>query len=248
MLSYWFMFPVAIIVACLATGSGFGTGLLFFSIFVWGLKLSFSQALGTALLAELLAMACAMIFYTRQKQVEFDIAWPMIIVSFPGLVAGLHLVRSANPVVAKIFFGCVVLLCAFWMLLSLRARAAHNHSHLLVEEVIPYVWVPFFGGLSYGMTSMGMAEMLLPVLARRLKIEIHRAIATVVFVEGAVAAMTAVLNIGEGRIKWEVIIFVAPGAIIGGRLGPILAKLTSEQPLKLIFSVFAMLIGFQMLI
>ncbi|MCP4694526.1 MAG: sulfite exporter TauE/SafE family protein [Desulfobacterales bacterium] len=244
---YWFMLPVSILVACVATGSGFGGGIIFFPIFIFALDLSVPMAVGTGMITELCGMTSAIISYTRQKQVEFEIAMPMIIISFPGLLIGLHIVRVLNPAYSKLFFGFVVLLCGLWVLHSLRERGNNTRSGLFVEDMIPYAWVPFLGGVSSGITSVGTAEMVLPLLERRMKLEMHRAIATTVVVEGAVGWLATAVNIWEGQICWDVAIFTTTGVIIGGRLGPMVSRQFAPKPLKLVFSFFVILASLQII-
>ncbi len=247
MIDYWFMFPIAIVVASLATGTGFGGGILFFPIFIYGLNLSVPEAVGTGMITELCGMTSAMITYTKQRQVEFDLALPMIIISFPGLVIGLHLVSSVNPAIPKTIFGVAVIFCALWVLMSIRETTKNTNANVLVEEIFPWAWVPFLGGISSGMTSVGTAESVLPVLDRLLKIEIHRAIATTVVVEACVGWLATALNIYEGQIRWDVAVFTTAGVIIGGRLGPMVSCLIAEKTLKLVFSTFVILAGLQMI-
>ncbi len=247
MFDYWFMFPIAIGVASLATGSGFGGGILFFPIFIYGLNLSVPEAVGTGMVTELCGMTSAMVSYTKQKQVEFDLALPMIIISFPGLVIGLHLVASVNPAIPKTIFGLAVIFCALWVLMSIRASTKNTNANMLVEEIFPWAWVPFIGGISSGMTSVGTAESILPVLDRLLKIEIHRAIATTVVVEACVGWLATALNIYEGQIRWDVAVFTTTGVIIGGYFGPMVSRLIAEKVLKLVFSIFVILAGIQMI-
>ena len=248
MLEYWFMFPVAIVVASLATGSGFGGGILFFPVFIYGLHLSVPEAVGTGMVTELCGMSSAMICYTSQKQVEFEIALPMIIISFPGVLAGLYIVQTVNPAYPKFFFGVVVLLCALWVLHSLKDKRPNTGSNLLVEDMIPYAWVPFFGGISSGITSVGTAETILPVLDRMMKVEIHRAIATTVMIEGAVAWLATSINIWEGQICWPVAAYTIAGVAIGGRVGPMISRRIDASVLKIIFSIFVIIAGLQMII
>lgn len=247
-MQYWFMLPVAICVASLATGSGFGGGILFFPIFIYGLKLSVPEAVGTGMVTELCGMSSAMISYSAQKQVEFEVALPMIIISFPGLLIGLYLVQAVNPAYPKFFFGIMVLMCALWVLHSLRDKTQNTGAHLLVEDMIPFSWVPFVGGVSSGITSVGTAETLLPVFNRLMKIEMHRAIATTVMVEGAVGWLATSINIWEGQICWPVAVFTVSGVAIGGRLGPTISRHIDGRFLKLLFSFFVIIAGLQMII
>ncbi|CAN2041173.1 putative membrane transporter protein [Candidatus Magnetomoraceae bacterium gMMP-15] len=244
---YWFMLPIAVVVASLATGTGFGGGILFFPIFVQILHLSVPEAVGTGMITELCGMTSAMITYTRARQVEFEVALPMIIISFPGLLIGLYLVQVINPIYLKVFFGLAVIFCALWVLFSLKKPKTNLNSNILVEEIIPYSWVPFMGGISSGITSIGTAETILPVLDRLLKVEIHRAIATTVMVEGVVGWLATAINIWEGQIRWDVAVFTTIGVIIGGRLGPLFSSLITASILKLIFSFFVLFAGLKMI-
>lgn len=248
MFEYWFMFPVSIVVASLATGSGFGGGILFFPIFVHILGLSVPEAVGTGMVTELCGMSSAMISYSAQKQVEFEIALPMIIISFPGILAGLYIVQAVNPAYPKFFFGLVVLMCALWVLYSLREQSTNRGSNLLVEDMIPYSWVPFFGGISSGVTSVGTAETIFPVLDRMMKIEVHRAVATTVMIEGAVAWLATSINIWEGQICWPVAVYTMAGVTIGGRVGPMVSKRIDAGFLKTVFAIFVIIAGLQMMI
>ncbi|MBL0732558.1 MAG: sulfite exporter TauE/SafE family protein [Desulfosarcina sp.] len=247
MFQYWFMFPVAIVVASLATGSGFGGGILFFPIFIYLLDLSVPEAVGTGMVTELFGMTTAMISYARQKQVEFEIAFPMIIISFPGLLAGLYIIQVVNPAWPKMFFGLLVVLCALWVLVSLKEPETNTGSHILIEEFIPYAWVPFIGGVSSGASSVGTAETILPVMERCLKVEVHRAIATAVVVEGAVGWLATSINIWEGQIRWEIAFFTAGGVILGGTIGPSIARYVDAKFLKLLFSFFVIMAGVHMI-
>ena len=247
MFEYWFMLPIAVVVASLATGSGFGGGILFFPIFIYGLGLNVPEAVGTGMVTELCGMTSAMICYVRQKQVEFEICFPMIIVSFPSLLFGLHIIQLINPAYPKMFFGLVVISCAVWVLMSIRSATVNTKSHFLIEHIIPYLWVPFFGGLSSGITSVGTAETILPLMERKLKLEIHRAIATTVMVEGAVGWLATAINIWEGQIRWDIAAYTMTGVIIGGNLGPYVSSYISDKTLKIIFAFFVIFAGVHMI-
>jgi len=119
MTHYWFMFPVAILTASMATSSGFGGAIIFFPIFIYVLKMSVPEAIGTGMVTELCGMTSGMIGYTRQKQIEFSMAFPMVLLTIPGVVIGLHLVMVLNEAILKIFFGLIVMCCAVWTFMSM---------------------------------------------------------------------------------------------------------------------------------
>ena len=242
-----FMFPVAICVAALATGSGFGGGIIFLPIFVYVLHMTVAQSVGTGMVTELCGMTSAMIGYVRQRQIEYGMAFPMVLLSIPGVVIGLHLAIVVNEAILKIFFGLVVMGCAVWTFASMVEKRYGNREGLNAEEIYPFSWVPFIGGVSSGLSSVGTAETIFPLLERIYKINVHRAIATTVVVEGLVGWVATSINIWEGQIRWDVAVFTMTGVLIGGQLGPIVNRIAPVSVLKVIFSVFVFLTGTKMI-
>ncbi len=244
---YWFMFPVAILTASMATSSGFGGAIIFFPIFVYVLKMSVPEAIGTGMVTELCGMTSGMVAYTRQRQIEFSMAFPMVLLTIPGVVIGLHLVMVLDEAILKVFFGLVVTCCAVWTFASMAEKHYGNREGFLTEEIYPFAWVPFIGGISSGLSSIGTAETSFPLLERVYKMNVHRAIATTVVVEGLAGWVATSINIWEGQIRWEVAIFTMSGVLIGGQLGPIINRLARGSLLKTFFSLFVFLTGIKMI-
>jgi uncharacterized membrane protein YfcA len=244
---YWFMFPVAVLTASIATGSGFGGAIVFFPIFVYVLKMAVPEAIGTGMVTELCGMTSGMIAYARQRQIEFSMAFPMVLLTIPGVVIGLHLAMVLDEAILKVFFGLVVIVCALWTFVSMAEKRYGDRESFLTEEIYPFAWVPFLGGISSGLSSVGTAETVFPLLERVYKMNIHRAIATTVVVEGLAGWVATSINIWEGQIRWEVAIFTMSGVLIGGQLGPIINRLASGSLLKMLFSLFVFLTGAKMI-
>jgi len=247
MTHYWFMFPVAILTASMATSSGFGGAIIFFPIFIYVLKMSVPEAIGTGMVTELCGMTSGMIGYTRQKQIEFSMAFPMVLLTIPGVVIGLHLVMVLNEAILKIFFGLIVMCCAVWTFMSMAEKRYGTREGFMTEEIYPYAWVPFIGGISSGMSSVGTAETVFPLLERIYRMNVHRAVATTVVVEGLAGWVATSINIWEGQIRWEIAIFTIAGVLIGGQLGPIINRLAPGSLLKILFSLLVLLTGIKMI-
>jgi len=243
----WFMFPISILVAMTATGSGFGGGIIFLPIFIYFLGMTVPESVGTGMVTELVGMSSAMVGYIRQRQIEYGMAFPMIMLTIPGVIIGLHLAMVTNEAVLKVFFGLVVMGCAVWTFFSMARKKYGNREGLGTEEIYAFSWVPFLGGLSSGLSSVGTAETIFPVLERVYKLNVHRAVATTVMVEGIAGYVATSINIWEGQIRWDVAIFTMTGVLCGGQLGPLLNKFAPEAVLKILFSVFVMLTGAKMI-
>jgi hypothetical protein len=244
---YWFMFPIAVLTALMATSSGFGGAIIFFPIFVYALGMKVPEAIGTGMVTELCGMTSAMIGYTRQRQIEYSMAFPLVLLTIPGVVIGLHLAMVLDEAVMKIFFGLVVAACAVWTFVSMAERKYGNREGFLTEEIYPYAWVGFAGGVSSGLSSVGTAETVFPLLERVYNMNVHRAIATTVVVEGLAGWVATSINIWEGKIRWEVAILTMSGVLIGGQLGPVFNRLAPGSILKIVFSLFVFLTGVKMI-
>ncbi|MBN1880808.1 MAG: sulfite exporter TauE/SafE family protein [Deltaproteobacteria bacterium] len=243
----WFMFPISILVAMTATGSGFGGGIIFLPIFVYFLGMTVPESVGTGMVTELVGMSSALVGYVRQRQIEFNIAFPMIMLTIPGVIIGLHLALVTNEAILKVFFGLIVVGCAIWTFVSMAEKKYGNREGLGTEEIYPFAWVPFLGGLSSGLSSVGTAETIFPVLERVYKLNVHRAVATTVMVEAIAGYVATSINIWEGQIRWDVAIFTMTGVLCGGQLGPILNRFAPEAVLKILFSMFVLLTGAKMI-
>lgn len=235
-LVYWKIFPVAIVVASLANSSGFGGGIIFQPIFIGIMGFHPAQGVATGMLTELCGMSSGAIRYIRQRQIEFDIAFPLILLGVPGLIIGNHLLTILSPEILKIIFGALIFVIAIWTLTSAIQKKKGTRYAIGADEVYPVFWVPFFGGISSGVSAVGTAESMFPLLERYLKVQPHRAIATAILIEASMNWLATALNLSSGLIRWEVAIYTIPGVIIGGQIGPRIAKWLPSLTLKYFFA------------
>lgn len=235
-LIYWKIFPVAIVIASLANSSGFGGGIIFQPIFIGIMGLHPAQGVATGMLTELCGMSSGAIRYFKQGQIEFDIAFTLILFGVPGLIIGNHLLTILSPDILRIIFGTLVFIVAVWTLVSTIQKKKGTRYNIEVEEVYPVFWVPFLGGVSSGVSAVGTAESMFPLLERYLKVKPHRAIATAILIEASMNWLATALNLSSGLIRWEVAIYTIPGVIIGGQLGPRIARWLPALTLKYLFS------------
>ena len=234
-LVYWKIFPVAILVASLANSSGFGGGIIFQPIFIGIMGLHPAQGVATGMLTELCGMSSGAIRYFKQRQIEFEIAFSLILFGVPGLIIGNHLLTILSPNILKIIFGTLVFIVAVWTIVSAIQKKKGTRAGIDVDEVYPVFWVPFFGGVSSGVSAVGTAESMFPLLERYLGVQPHRAIATAILIEASMNWLATALNLSSGLIRWEVALYTIPGVIIGGQIGPRIAKWLPSLTLKYLF-------------
>ena len=81
------------------------------------------------------------------------------------------------------------------------------------------------------------------MLEKGLKLKTKKANATAIWVEAMGDWIITILNLQAGLIIWKIWIFTGTGVIIGGQIGPYIAKYLPEKILKLIFSLAVIVIG-----
>ncbi len=129
---YWFMLPVAVLVATTAMLSGIGGAALFTPIFLiifpalgpeYPLQ-SATAAFGAALLTQTFGFASGLVGYWRKRLIDVGSALPFIIVAVPFAVAGALASHLAHEVALKATYGALMAVGA-WVMLR-RGRYARG--------------------------------------------------------------------------------------------------------------------------
>jgi len=126
---YWFMFPVAIVIATTAMLSGIGGAALFTPMFLivfplLGAEYTMSTAvtaIGAALLTQTFGFASGFIAYQRQGLIDYKSALPFIAVAVPIAILGALLSQTAD---ANLLKGTYAVLMAILSVTLLRRPAS----------------------------------------------------------------------------------------------------------------------------
>jgi uncharacterized membrane protein YfcA len=250
---YWFMLPVAIAVASCAMLCGIGGAALFTPIFILVFPLlgpdyvldSTVAAIGTALLTETFGFSSGFIGYLRKGTIDFVLARRFLWVSVPVGVLGAWS--------AHLFFeGWIIAGYALLVLVLGTVLMFFHHQGLADPQTIEtleaagmrevtdsdgrqYAYArPVLGigarsatGLGAfltGVVSVGIGEVVVPLLTRR-RVPVAIAAATsvaVVIATAAAASITLIAQIAAagGAVAWHLVAWTIPGVLIGGQIGP----------------------------
>ena len=113
---------------------------------------------------------------------------------------------------------------------------------------IKYLIISIIGGIISGLTGIGGGTVMVPLFTSFTKMQQHRAHANslVIVIFGATAAL--ILYIIRGDIDWAVALILGLGGIIGGQIGAKIMHVTPDRRLKLIFSIFLIIVGIRLLL
>lgn len=241
--SYWYMFPISLVIAILANSSGFSGGVLFQPIYNLFLNVPIAGSVATGIATETVGMTSGAARYFWQKKVEKEVGLVLVMLTIPGVVLGTHLILIVDANILRFFLGIVIISIAVLQFSSATQGKYGSRQDLPVEDVYPYMWLPVVGGFFSSTTGTGICETSQPLLERGLKVKTRRANATAIWVEAMGDWIITILNLQAGLIMWELLLFTGTGVIIGGQIGPMVAKYMPEKALKIVFSIAVVIIG-----
>ena len=98
------------------------------------------------------------------------------------------------------------------------------------------------------MLSISMGEWLVPMLRTKLSMKMNSSIVTsIAIIFGTCIAAATAHQLMGGQAELGVVLWAAPGVIIGGQIGPRIATRINERLLKEIFVFLLTLIGIHLI-
>lgn len=240
---YWYMFPVAIVIAILANSSGFSGGVLFQPIFNLFLHLPIQTSVATGIATETVGMTSGAIRYIYYKMVELPLGFTMLMLAIPGVVLGNHALIVINGDLLKLILGFIILFVATMQFVNAIRKTFGKRDHVPVEDIYPFMWIPPISGFFSAATGTGVCELSQPLLEKGMNMKTKRANATAILIEASADWVITILNLQAGMILWKLWIFTGAGVIIGGQIGPFISRFLPERIIKVIFATAIVVIG-----
>jgi len=240
---YWYMFPVAVVVAVLANSSGFSGGVLFQPIYNLFLNIPIQTAVATGIATETIGMTSGALRYIYYKMVELPVGFTMVMLTIPGVVLGNHALLVINGDLLKLVLGFIIIFIASMQFINALRKFYGVKENIPVEDIYLFMWIPPVGGFFSAATGTGVCEISQPFLERGLNVQTKRANATAILVEALADWVITILNLQAGLIMWELWIFTGSGVLIGGQLGPYFARFLPVRFIKIVFSISVIIIG-----
>lgn len=213
-LQYWFVFPIAILIATVAMASGVEGATFFSPLFILALGLPPEVAIGTALITEVFGFASGLFAYFRKRLIDYRLGAALLMVTIPLAIVG----TVASGIIPAVYLQVILGVGLFVVALSFLRQPKHEDvvnldatirrdyggpqaatSLVTAEgEEIRYTvcnrtegrLLSGIGALFMGMVSTGLGEMNGYFLLQRCRVPSKVSVATSVFVV-AVTALIA---------------------------------------------------------
>lgn len=205
-LQYWFMLPVAVLIATVAMASGVGGATFFAPFLIIVLRLPPEVAIGTGLITEVFGFASGLYAYARKRLIDYRLGLSLLAVTIPAALVGTWVAGLISPDILKTILGVGLFAVALSFLrvpehkdivrLDLAIQdeyggdLAETHIHTADGEDIHYKVcnrtegriIAGIGGLFVGLISTGLGELDEYFLLRRCHVPSKVSVATSVFV------------------------------------------------------------------
>ena len=221
-LQYWFMFPIAVLIATVAMASGVGGATFFSPLFILALGLPPEVAIGTGLITEVFGFASGVFAYARKRLIDYRLGLALLMATIPMALLGTWVAGWMDPDILKVVLGVGLFVVALSFLRAPEHKDVKRMDAAIEEEYggekaetclltaegeeIHYTvcnrtegrLIAGIGGLFVGMISTGLGELNGYFLMQRCRVPSKVSVATSVFV----VAITALVASGGHMVRF----------------------------------------------
>ncbi len=246
------IFLVGVFAATIANSTGAGGGIVFLPVFM-SLGFSVTESLATSFAIQCFGMTSGslswMIHAHKEKscfKTHWEQLYPILFIAVLGSCTGLLLAQAYFPKDAlniELLFSIFSLLVGLFILYrTLMNKGQYRKSNILnKKEIIGFMVVSLVGGAITALLSIGIGE-LLAIYLIWLGYRVNFAIAVAVCVTAmSVLAAVPYYIFQDPAINLSLLLFVAPGALIGGYFANRLTLYLGAYRVKIFISLWIIL-------
>ncbi len=261
-LAYWYLFPIAILIATIAMSSGTDGAIFFSPLFMLGLELEPKVAIGTALVTEVFGFTSGFIAYVRAKLIDYSLAGQLLIFSVPLAIFGALVADWIPDQVLKGVFALGVLFITYHMYRDYKeehepgmvagAEETVGEKRCVIDRkgrrydfVLKQKWLgrtfSAIGGFFVGTMSAGLAEILEYRLVSQCRVPAPVAVATTIMVVVITVFFAAGMHAyhffhtassADMERIGYIVMYTIPGVLLGGQLGPWVQSKVDERQMQ----------------
>lgn len=248
MLDSWLSLPMGIVIATVVSTVGIGGGILWMPFLLIILKLRPDTAVMTSLLIQTAGMGSGTVAFWRKKQVDFRLMLLFWAVTLPGIGIGALLTRVLAPTHLELILGTLTLVTAFVFVSANQRYGDTGKKRAEISTARQYGWIIGSMAVVSGMLSISIGEWLVPLMRSKLSLRMAVAVGTSIATIFGTCVLGAIFHaIMGGRVDLPALFWAVPGVIIGGQIGPRIAKRINDRVLKDVFIFLLTLIGIHLI-
>ena len=222
-LEHGFLTPVSVVAAAIANATAIGGGFLFLPFFLLIYQLSAAESLKLALATQAFGMTSGALGWSRVRIVGPALALAAL-ASGLGMAVGTF-VWQVDALTIKSVFGWASIAVGGVLWLELRFGGGQTAERMGpgAARAFGFAVACAAGGVLNAWISIGIGEVVALYLLFVYRIRMDYAIATGVAALAFDSLLGFAFHSVLGGIRWDLLVFTAPGVVVGGRLGAKLA-------------------------
>ena len=261
--TYWYMFPIAIVIATIGNMAGIGGGPFFSPIMILLLQLQPATAIATTVFTKAFGTSSGSFAYFKRELIDFEVALKLLVFILPASLLGLYLIGIVPKNILQIILGIGIVLIAYNIFKSpreheLKGRSGHEiiwfsrkRKTQLSKSYANQLRLLFggplcaLGALSDTLIGSGLGEINDYFLIVKSRIPTKIAVGTSIFIIAVTAIISSIGRLfGSATPVLGILIFTIPGVIIGAQIGAALSSHFKPDMLKRVLSVTLLVVGF----
>ena len=252
-LLYLYLFPLGILVASLALSAGVSSSNFWIPIYFIWLGIDPRTSFWLALLTMIFGFGSGILRHEINKNINWTIVKQYLKIAVPFAILGALLVPFAPANLLLELFGTFVIMYGAFLVYHFGLFYQRNEPRVSESREKIYWFRAAVAGFLQGLIATGTGKIIMPCLLRNCRIrtpaEAVGSTAVIIFVVTLFAAIfrltpdfTSTLA-GQGDLILNIMMWVAPGVIIGGQIGPSVAKRLSEREIRVYVGILLVFVG-----
>ncbi len=249
------------LIGILAAMTGVGGGIFIVPLLTIGYGLIPQQAVGTSLGSIIFTAMAATYSYARQRRIFYRLGLLMAGGSVPGAYFGAYMTTVVSPRGLGLAFGAFLFLISVRMILNdLGSSADPSSEGFSLPSVSEKDYLPsflamgrgllfgFLAGFGSGFFGVGGGVLAVPAMNFGLRIPIHYATATSMFIMILTSVSGAAKHTLAHHVNWGFALLLAFGTVFGAQVGAGFSRKVSARMLRRIFGVVMLVVSIQMVL
>ncbi|MCA0758659.1 sulfite exporter TauE/SafE family protein [Paenibacillus sp. N4] len=225
-----------------------------------GGSIEHADAVGISLMVLVVTALASTLSYAKRKIVDFRSGLLFFITSGPAAILGSALTGTLPSGLFQLVFGVFMLLMAALLIardymkpfakqwpIVRSITDASGQIHTYSYGIVPALAIGFGVGLISGLFGIGGGSLFVPLMVLLFRFPAHVATATSMFIIFLSSILGSGMKAYLGEIDWLLVLALAPGAWIGGKLGAAVAARMSGKGLLWLLRVTLLLLACQLI-
>lgn len=253
LLMYFYLLPLGIIIALLAISAGISGSNFWIPVYVIWLGIDPKTSFWLALLTMLFGFGSGIIRNLKNGTINWPVVRQYLKIAVPFTIAGSLLVPFAPAELLLVLFGSFVIIYGAFLIYRFGFFPRENGPEVAETGEKIYWARAALAGFLKGLIATGTGKIIMPCVLRHCKIrtpaEAVGSTVVIIFVVNLFAVLFRltpdfISTLAEQKdLIFSIMLWVAPGVIIGGQIGPDVAKKLSERGIRIYVGILLIFVG-----